>query len=59
MMGYTTGPKAVRPTNHGLESPKTIGQNKPFVFIRWLFQIFCYSGTKLTNTVFNDTLLAR
>jgi hypothetical protein len=31
------------------ETSKTVSQNKPFLFISWLPQVFCYSNRKLIN----------
>jgi hypothetical protein len=27
-----------------------VSQNKPFLFLNWLSQLFCYSNRKLINT---------
>jgi hypothetical protein len=41
-------PKATGSIHHGLETPK-LCQNKPFLFISWLSQIFCYINKKPAN----------
>lgn len=38
-----------RPNQSLTGSPKTVGQKKPFIFLTWLSQVFCYSDRKLAN----------
>jgi hypothetical protein len=46
----TVGPKAVRASDHGLKPVKLWAKNKPFLLLSWFCQVFCHSGTNLTNT---------
>jgi hypothetical protein len=41
-------PRAIRPIDRGLESPK-LSPNKPFFFISSLPPVFYYSGRKLKH----------
>lgn len=57
MRSVTTGPRAMRPNNHGLNLPELwVLVNLPSIWADYLRHCICYSSGKLINTTQHFTL---
>jgi hypothetical protein len=50
---FSSGPWAMEPTDHGLKPLiYFVNQNKSFLFLNKLSQVFCHSNEKLTEALY-------